>query len=335
MTAKTKSVWGVVLGTLAILIGCLVLWHTIDVIFLAFAAVLFAIILSFFSQKVTQWTGLPYGLVVILLILSLILILTLIFWAAAPFISEQVNTLLEVLPKTYDSFKEKVNNVIDLKGLTKEKLASEFLLNHEKILGQATAIFSFTLGTITSFVIFGLVGIYLAFSPDRYFHGFLQAFPQKSQKTVANFLIAAGHSLRWWVLGKFVSMTIIGILTLIGLWILHVPLAFVLALLAALLTFIPYIGPILSSIPAILVALSLSPLLALYVLILYLIVHAVDSYLVSPYVDQRTVSLPPALTIMAQLLFTLLFGFIGLALATPLTVVFVLFIHELYKKNKE
>ena len=128
-------------------------------------------------------------------------------------------------------------------------------------------------------------------------------------------------------------MIIIGVLTAVGLWLLGVPLALTLGLLAALLTFIPNIGPILAVVPAALLALLQSPTRALYVVLLYLGIQTVESYLLTPLMQKRTVSLPPALTIFAQVLMGILVGRIGLVLATPLTAALFVLVKMLYVED--
>jgi predicted PurR-regulated permease PerM len=121
-------------------------------------------------------------------------------------------------------------------------------------------------------------------------------------------------------------MAINGTLTALGLWLLGVPLALTLGLLAALLNFIPNIGPIIAGVPAVLLALMHSPMQALYVVGLYLVLQSVDGYLLTPLVDRCTVSVPPALTLAAQMLL----GGLGLALASPLTAAAIVLVQKLY-----
>jgi predicted PurR-regulated permease PerM len=136
------------------------------------------------------------------------------------------------------------------------------------------------------------------------------------------------QKLYWWLLGRLVSMTVVGIATGLGLWLLGMPMALSLALLAALLVFIPNLGPILAAIPALLVALSEGmfwPVLALYLLI-----QAVESNVITPLVDRQSVKLPPALLLSAQITMGLIAGVLGLILAAPLTVLATVLIKRLY-----
>lgn len=128
-------------------------------------------------------------------------------------------------------------------------------------------------------------------------------------------------------------MIVIGVLTAIGLWLLGVPMAVTLALIAALLTFIPNIGPILAVVPAALLALLQSPMQVVYVCLLYFGIQTFESYLLTPLVQRRTVSLPPALTIFAQVLAAVLLGGLALSLATPMAAALVVLVRMLYLED--
>jgi predicted PurR-regulated permease PerM len=128
------------------------------------------------------------------------------------------------------------------------------------------------------------------------------------------------------------AMTVVGVLTWLGLWLIGVPLAVVLGLIAALLAFIPNIGPIIAAVPAVLLALSEGPTTALLVVGVYVAVQSLESYVITPLIQQEQVSLPPALIISMQLLMGVLFGILGLALATPMAALGLTLIREAYVK---
>lgn len=134
-----------------------------------------------------------------------------------------------------------------------------------------------------------------------------------------------------WLLGRALGMTFVGMLTAIGLFMLDVPLA--LGLIAGLLDFIPNIGPLLAAAPALLIALMESPSLALYVAALYLAVQALEGYLIVPLIEQKVVRVAPALNVIGQILLAVMFGFLGLLLATPLIVMLMVLVQELYIKD--
>jgi predicted PurR-regulated permease PerM len=139
--------------------------------------------------------------------------------------------------------------------------------------------------------------------------------------------------LRWWLIGKILSMILVGVLTTVGLWALDVPLALTFGLLAAALTFIPNFGPVLSVVPPAILALAEDPTRALQVGALYLAIQAVESYAITPLIQRRTVSMPPALTITSRIVLGVLVGGIGLAVATPLTAAAMTAVRMLYVED--
>ncbi len=175
-----------------------------------------------------------------------------------------------------------------------------------------------------------LLAIYLASEPKTYVAGFVRLFPKEKQERALAIVYQIGETLSWWLIGKGASMLFIGILTWIGLSIIGVPLALTLGLIAGLLSFIPNFGPILSAIPAILLAFIASPISALYVLALFVGVQLVESNVVTPLIERETVELPPALTIFSQLALTVLFGAVGLILATPILAVVMVLVQTIY-----
>jgi len=133
--------------------------------------------------------------------------------------------------------------------------------------------------------------------------------------------------------GRAILMVVNGVFTALGLWLLGIPLALTLGTIAGLLNFVPNIGPIIAGVPAVLIAWTLGPVPALYVLLLYIFLQSLDGYVLTPLIQQRTVALAPALTITAQLLFGALAGTMGLLLATPLTAGTLVLIRKLYLED--
>ena len=128
-------------------------------------------------------------------------------------------------------------------------------------------------------------------------------------------------------------MIAVGAITWVGLTLLGVPLALGLAFLAFLFEFIPVLGPIAAAVPAILVGLSESPMLGLWVALLYIAIQQVESYILLPLLQRWAINLPPALTLIGIVAFGVLFGWIGVLLATPLMVATTVFIREVYLES--
>ncbi len=317
-----------------LIVGILIIAiYVFDVILLLFGAVLVAIFLHGLANISRRYLRLSEGVSVLLVSFLLLVILALGVWLLAPSVAEQVKHLRDELPRSIQNVVAYLSKFSWGKVVIEQMPGNDELIdkvNNSNVLSQVGNFFSSTLGALTNIALMLLLAIYLASEPKIYIKGFTKLFPKDRRKRVREILFEIGETLSWWLIGKGVSMLFIGLLTWIGLSILGVPLALTLGLIAGLLSFIPNFGPIMSAVPAILLAFIDSPISALYVLILFVIVQLIESNLVTPMIERRTVELPPVLTIVAQLALAILFGAVGLILATPILAVVMVLVQTLY-----
>jgi predicted PurR-regulated permease PerM len=177
-------------------------------------------------------------------------------------------------------------------------------------------------------VLFGIV--FIAVDPSLYRRGVALLFPRAQRPLANEALVDAGLALRQWVIGLFVVMVFIGVFCGLGLWLVGVPSAAGLGLIAALFELIPYLGPIISAVPVALVAATAGPETLWLGLGVMLIVHWVEAALVSPLVQQKVVSLPPAVSVFGVVAGGMLFGPVGLIFASPLLVVAMVLVKRLW-----
>jgi predicted PurR-regulated permease PerM len=319
----------VVVSVLAVLIFT---WYAADLFMLVFAAVLVSILLRTFTEFVTRKTGMGHGVVLALVSLGLVLFIPLIAWLVTGRIGTQVAELRLQLPQAVQYVRgylgqyEWVRNALDSLPTFNDWLARR----GGTVVSQLTGLASSTAGVVVNILIVGILGIYLASQPSLYSRGLKHLLPLSYRERAGEVLGVIDESLRRWLVGRFALMVINGALTAIGLKLLGIPLALTLGLLAGLLNFVPNFGPWIAAIPAVLIAFLQGPQQALYVAVLYLVLQSVDGYLLTPLVDRRSVELPPVLTITAQVILGLAFGFIGILLASPLTAVAMILIKMLY-----
>jgi len=183
----------------------------------------------------------------------------------------------------------------------------------------ASAVFS----GLTGLVIFIALVAYLTVDPKTYKKGLLSVTPSIINAKAKYVLEQIPNILNWWMLSRLFSMVAVGLLTYVGLLLLGVESALLLGVTAGLLAFIPNLGPILSAVPAILVALPEGLVMVGWVIGLYVVVQFVESYLITPIVQKRAVSITPALLLGVQIIFGSLFGIMGLLLAGPITAIAV------------
>ncbi len=182
----------------------------------------------------------------------------------------------------------------------------------------------------TGALVIFFVGLYAAYEPSLYRTGLVKLVPMNRRDRVRNVLDELNVALRLWIVGRLLSMAIVGVATTAGLWLLDVPLPISLGVLAALLTFVPNIGPLMAAVPQMLLATNIGTQTVLYVLLFNIVLQTVESYLISPLVQRHEVSLPPILTIAAQLVMGAMVGIIGVMMAAPMVVVVLVMVQMLY-----
>ncbi len=246
-----------------------------------------------------------------------------LFVAFAPSVQEQANRLAQDLPAGLQTLRTRLEGNDWLRPLYRA-------LQPEEPSGIATGALTATLSTFGGAVVVAFIGFYGAFHPDPYRNGLLTLVAPSLRPKARVILARIALLLRGWLLARLFSMAVVGALTTLGLWAAGVPLAVILGLIAGFLGFIPNLGPILSAVPALLLALSQGSSTVWLVAGLYIAVQTVETYVLTPVVEERETSIPPALVLAAQLVMGTLYGLLGLALASPLIGAALVLIREGY-----
>jgi predicted PurR-regulated permease PerM len=199
--------------------------------------------------------------------------------------------------------------------------------------GQIPGVASSVLGVGGTLIVVSATGLFLAASPETYVKGGLRLLPRAWRQRGREVAEELGKTLQLWFLGQLLDMLLVTALLAAGLLLLGVPLAPTLALFAGLLNFVPYVGALVGAVPAIVLAFAQSPMLAVWVAMLFGGVQLIEGNVIAPLIQRRTVSLPPALTILSQTVLGTLFGAIGLVLATPLTAAGLVAVRMIYVES--
>jgi predicted PurR-regulated permease PerM len=346
-----------------VLVSLLFLWRVADIVLLAFAGLLVSILLSSITQKLSQVTRLPRTLSLVLVVVALLAFLVGAGFLIGPRLVQQSEGLTDSLTSSIRNLVSSLSSsrpgqwlleqapLLDSSGEASSESTAETPSDQSESPSQPTAssrgllsafvsvasrLFGFVpavFGVLTNILFVVIFGIFLAANPKLYQRGLLQLFPQSKRERVQEVLNALGHTLRGWLLAQLVSMVVIGVLVALGLWWLGMPFVLSLAFIAFLLEFIPTVGSFLSAAPAVLIAFTQSPTMALWVLLFYLVVQTVEGNLLMPLIQQRVVHLPPALTLLTILIMGTLFGFLGLLVATPLLAVILVLVKMLYLED--
>lgn len=299
------------------------------------AALLIALPLRAGAAWLHRRTRLPEGLALLLVALAVAGLLGAMGWLFSTRIVNQVGELQQQLPQAFRNLQTRVSGTRWGEWLAHEKLDFGKLTGGGSAwLGRATGVFSTTVRILADFYVIVFLALFIALQPKLYRAGLVMLVPKAGRARANEVLDKVGDTLVKWVVGRLVSMLAVGVLTALGLWALGMPLVTTLALFAGLVTFIPNIGPIISMVPALLLAFFHGgPTEALYVLLLYLVVQTLESAAVSPMVQQRLILMPPALIFIGQLVIGSYTGLLGLTLATPIIAIGMVLVKMLYVQD--
>jgi predicted PurR-regulated permease PerM len=307
------------LAITAITLAVFLIWIGRVIFLLLFASAIGAVLLTTVSEWVHTRFKIKQNLALALFLLVTFAIAGTLIWSQGPNIVQQFADLEADLPIAAHSLLTQLRSQQWGQWLLRQSPGSE----------QVSSGFSFALTRIggivlsSATILAGLVivfslSIYFSAEPGLYYNGIRRAVPEDYRGRLDACAASVAQILRWWVLAKLISMTMVGALISIGLWIVGVPLAGTLGIIAAVMTFIPNVGPLISVIPAALLALAISPTKGLLALLVFAIVFTLEGYILTPLLERNIVRLPPALTLTMQLLLAAVAGPVGVALAAPL-----------------
>ncbi|HEX4141857.1 MAG TPA: AI-2E family transporter [Candidatus Methylacidiphilales bacterium] len=317
------------LGIGAIVAGGIILWYASQVLLLFFAAIFFSVFFSGLGRFLERHTRCSYPACVAFTLIGLLELLVIAGAIIGPAVADQSAHLSDALPKAYHQLLAQAQATNWSRHLYQAGQRAMQASSNSN--WQSTMKFAgLTIHGLGGLAFALVIGIFLAFEPKLYRHGFLALFPSARRRRVGEVLDELGFTLWWWLMGQLVTMATMGIFIGAGLAMLGVPLAGTLGLMAALLSFIPSLGIVIAVVPAIMLGLTKSPTMGLWVALLYLGVQLVEANVVTPLVQRKAISLPPAFVLGSELLMGLLLGGAGLAFATPLVAVVLVLVNMLY-----
>ncbi len=325
------------LALIGLVVSLLLLWSLRETIVLLFAAVVLAMALCTLVGTVQGRLGCGRPTALLISLLSLLLVVSVGAAVIVPPFVNQFGELLEKLPQAWTILLNLLHEVLEaasrmlygrsdgdlgwLQSLGKPGQGSGSLAGGVGDWTFRLVNLAGNLGTVVLQTLFVVaVALMVAVQPVAYREATLLLFPAFARRRAREVLLQCGEALSAWMGGVLISSLCVGILAAVGLSLLGVRLVAANAVLAGLLNIIPNVGPTLSTLFPMSVALLDSPWKSLAVLALYVVVQNLESYLITPSVMHHQLRLLPGLTLTAQLLFTVLFGPLGLVLALPLAV---------------
>lgn len=313
-----------ILRVLAILAAIVFLYFIRDVLAILFVSI-------FLTSAITPWVnwfhkrGIPRGLGVLIIYVAALALVSLVIVLIIPPLTDQLNQLARSFPEYFQQAIVAFSDLQVSNGEGISETVSDSLGSLQKTLSTATqgvfSVLASIFGGVIFFVAVLVITFYMVINEEFFIKTIQQFTPKKYSSYVVQFIKRAQEKLGKWLRGQLLLMFFIFILTYVVLLILGVKFALVLALIAGMLELIPFAGPIISAIPAIIIALSQSPLLAVLVVILYVLVQQIENNILVPKIMQKAVGLNPIITIVVILIGAKLGGIMGAILAVPVATV--------------
>jgi len=326
------------------------LWAVRSVVCLAFLGVLFGLALGTGVDRLELWR-VPRGVGALLIVLVVLGLLAGLGALAAPRIGEQLREVRQRVPEAIDGIERWIGRrqagAVEMleepgrPGADRPSAAPDAPVKIREGLAQQAvkvgrnffAFFSSTLAVLASLILVLAVAIYVAVDPGLYQAGLMHLFPHRSRKRAGEVLSAIATTLRRWLLTQLIAMLVIGVVTTAALMLIGVRAAVALGIIAGVLEFIPYIGPILSAVPAVAMALLDGPETAIWVVVAYTLIQQTENHVLIPLLMKEGIEVPPVLTILVQAAFAIVLGFLGLLVAVPLLGALMVPIKMLYVED--
>jgi predicted PurR-regulated permease PerM len=301
-----------------------------DVLLLVFGAILIAVGLDGLARALAERTPLARGWALVAASVAILGIIVATFALVAPQFVRQFAEMQDVLLDFAAEARAWLTGLGIEEMIDGGEAAPDVSGMARELLGHLAGWGMTALGAITSLVILIVLAAFLAADPALYRRGLVRLVPHEYRPRAEETLSAIALALRWWFLGQLASMLLLGVTVGLGLFLLGIDLWLALAVVTALLTFIPFLGPLIAMIPIVIVGFAEGIEIGLIVTLGYLVIQNVEGNVIVPMIQHKAVDLAPALLISVQVLLSLVFGIVGLILAAPLTVVAMVAVEKLW-----
>ena len=330
-TAQRALVWvGIALAVVVVLV---LVWYGLDVVLLAFLGVLLAILLRAPADWLTRKTGLRTGWTLAFVCLVLLAVLSIGGFLFGQQLVEQSAGLSQRVPEILQKTEARLKDSELGRSLLQLVQYAGATSGEAQFLGRGLGLLGSTFGALANVAIVLFFAVFLAAQPQLYVDGLLHLIAKPKRARVRAVLHEIGDVLRRWIVAQSLLGLVIALLVGAGLLLIGAPFAVPLALLAGLMEFVPYIGPLLAAVPAVLVGVAESPEMTMWIAGLYITVQLLESYVLSPIVQHKAVHLAPALILFAQVLLGVIAGGLGVAVATPLAAALMVAINKFYVED--
>jgi predicted PurR-regulated permease PerM len=305
----------------------LFLWQVREVLLLAFASVLVAILLLAEVQLLRRIPRIGHRLALTLVVLINLLVLGGTIWMSWPALQEQLANLVERLSDAVGELQESFGMELPQSA---EEIGTAITGIIDRVWSILLTVVQAVIAVATAFVLVLVAGVFLAIDPATYTRGLVLLFPKVWHQKVREVMATTGRALRLWLQAQLVTMVFVGVLVGVGAWAIGLPSPLALGLIAGLTEFVPILGPIIGAAPAILLALSVDFTTLAWTVLLYVFVQQLESNVITPIVQRRVARIPPVLLLFSFVALGIIFGIPGIIIAAPLTIAVYVLIREFY-----
>jgi predicted PurR-regulated permease PerM len=317
---------------LAMIGAALAAWTLREVAFILFGALVLANGMNAVACFLARKVRIRYALGLLAVVTTGLTVLGAVGWFFGATINNQLEELSDKIPDGLQWLTNQIEARPYMRDLLSKLEINDLSGTTGWIAKTLTPILRSFLGAAGSLVVMAIVSIYLAAQPERYRSGALRLLPFSARSKASELLDATGNILGRWLAGQVAVMATVGLLSGVGLWLLGIDAAFVLGLVGGLMSFVPYLGSVMTAVLATLFALAQGPYHAAAVIVMYICVHFVEGNFITPLIQAEATSLPPAITLLAVISCAILFGPSAAFLAAPLTLFVITALDVLYTK---
>lgn len=313
---------------IALAILPVLVWYLRDAVFIVIGAILIAILLDLLSDPFVRWCRLPRPIGLVLA--GLIVLLAVV--GCAYLFGTRISTELQDVLSRADTATKAIGDKLGASSWGRS-LLSHIDASHLSLTALVSNVLTVSVHMLAAIILTFAAGAYFAAQPALYRDGICQLFPKQSRQNAGETLDDIAMALKWWLLGQAIQMLVIGLLSTTAVWLIGLPSPLALGVIAALTEVVPYLGPIIASVPAALIALNKGLYPLLWTIGAYLAIHQIEGNLLVPLLQRRLVFIPPAAMLISIAGVGSLFGPIAIVFAAPITVMIFTAVKKLYIRD--
>jgi predicted PurR-regulated permease PerM len=305
------------------------IWFLFDVILIVVGAILIAILLRLVAEPFMRWGKLPET---IALLVAGVLVIAVVAGAGYLF-GTQIDA------EFTDVMKRASSGVTNIMKQLQASQTGRLILQHIQggngisVTDVLSSIFTVSVRFLEAAVVTVIAGFYLAAQPQLYRSGLAKLFPRHLRKEANDTFDDIGLALRLWLIADMIQMVLIGALSTLAVWLIGLPSPLALGVIAGLAEFVPYVGPIVAAVPALLVATTQGTNAILWTAIAYILIHQLEGNLIAPLIQRQLVFIPPAVMLLAIVTVLFVFGGFAVIFAGPIAVLIFVAVNKLYVRD--